>query len=264
MNTQPKTVLEEALEARGKIEDDLHASYDLDELAVERLKRKIVKDLSNKGRTDLYVAALHHELAYLLGLQGRKGADAELDLAQDWGMDRVAIAISRSHIALMNGRISFSRSIVEGLSLWDELPEDARPALRAHLVQTGMLEAIMKNSEGGDDIKREAAAARILERLGIDDIELTKRLDTACRVIRANANHPILGQKIFAMEGEGILYRYVVKASIDELIELNDKVLDALIEEHDGPLDQELSICVVPWSAEENFNREVAYHVSLN
>ncbi|HDS1693838.1 TPA: hypothetical protein QEM72_004422 [Pseudomonas putida] len=263
MDPQPKTVLHELLEARGKIEADLLASYSLDEFAVERLKRKIMKELECWGGPRPYKAALHHELAYLLGLQGRKGVDAELDRAQASGMDPIAIAISRSHIALMNGRISFSRSIVEGLSR-EELPEAARLALRAHLGQTGMLEAIMKDSEGGDDIKREIAAARILKRLNIDDVELTKRLDTACRVIRENANHPILGQKLFAMEGEGILYRYAVKASIDELIELNDKVLDALIEEHDGPLDQELSICVVPWSAEENFNREGAYHVSLN
>jgi len=264
MDIQPKTVLEESLEARARIEDGLYVTYDLDEVAVERLKRNIIKDLKNKGRPDMYVAALHHELAYLLGLQGRKGVDAQLDLAHERGMDRVAIDISRSHIAQMNGRISASRSIVEGLAQMDDLPESARPLLLAHFGQVGMLEEMMKYATPTHDLTRESVAAGILQRLGISDVELTKRLDTACRVIRANANHPILGQKVFAMEGEGILYRYIVKASIDELLTINDKVLDALIEEHDGPLDQELSICVVPWSADEKHNREVAYHVSLN
>ena len=122
----------------------------------------------------------------------------------------------------------------------------------------------MKNAKASDvNIKHEMAAARILNQLGVDDTELTKRLDTACRVIRANINHPILGQKLFAMEGEGILFRYIVKASIDELIELNDKVLDALIDGHDGPLDQELSIRVSPWSEQESQPREAAYRVHL-
>lgn len=106
-------------------------------------------------------------------------------------------------------------------------------------------------------------AARILRRIGVDDIELTKRLDTACRVIQSKIQHPILAYKLFAKDDEGILYRYVVKAPMGDLLELNEMILDALLEEHDGPLDQELSICVTPWVPEDRPLLEEAYHVSI-
>ncbi|WP_432755553.1 hypothetical protein [Pseudomonas sp. WMBT8] len=261
---QPKSVLEECSEERLRIQERLSFSYEMDELAIERLKRKLRGDLKVQGHPKTYAGALHLELAYLLGVQGKIEADAELDFAEKCGVDRIAVSLSRSHIALMNGRICSARVIVEELSRMDDLPEGARPLLTAHFSQAGMLEELMKTQDLSHDLTRETAAAQILQAIGVADIELTKRLDTACRVIRANANHPILGMKLFAMENEGIMYRYVVKASDDELIELNDKVLDALIEQHDGPLDQQLSIGVVPWTPDEQFILEAAYHVRVN
>lgn len=261
---QPKSVLEECSEERLRIQERLSSAYDVDELAIERLKRKLRADLGVQNHPDTYLGAVHLQLAYLLGVQGRAEADAELDAAEKCGIDHAAVSLSRSHIALMNGFICSARAIVEELSRTADLPESARPLLTVHFSHAGMLEELMKCQDISHDLTRETDAAQILQAAGIADIELTKRLDTACRVIRVNANHPILGMKIFAMEDEGIMYRYVVKGSDDDLIKLNDKVLDALIEQHDGPLDQQLSICVVPWTPDEEFILEAAYHVRVN
>lgn len=261
---QPKSVLEECSRERIRIQERLSSAYEVDELAIERLKRKLRADLKVQGRPDSYVGALHLELAYLLGVQGRVEVAAELDAAERCGVDRVAVSLSRSHIALMNGLICSSRVIVEELSRGVDLPESARPLLAVHYSHSGMLEELMRCHDMRHDLEREEAAAQILQSIGVADIELTKRLDTACKVIRANSNHPLLGMKLFAMEDEGIMYRYVVKGSDDELIKLNDKVLDALLEKHEGPLDQQLSICVVPWTPDEEFILEAAYHVRVN
>ncbi|WP_158539558.1 hypothetical protein [Pseudomonas sp. 2848] len=87
--------------------------------------------------------------------------------------------------------------------------------------------------------------------------------DLRLKTFRTEPSHPILGYKVFAQEGEGILYRYLVKAPIEELAELNDRVLDALMASHDGPLDQELSICVTPWAPEDVGDVQEAYRVSI-
>lgn len=263
VKSQPKTVLQEVFEGRQAIESVLYGSYDLNEVAIARLKNRILADLKIPGRPSAYFAGLHHELGYLLALQNRSGADAQLELAERYGMDSNAVAISRSHIALMSGRISDARKIIESLFLKD-IPLEVKQILTPHLVQPGMLEIMMKsNISMGRDVRYEMVAAEILRGLNVKDIELTSRLNTACGVIRENISHPILAQKIFAMEGEGILYRYVVKASIEELVHLNDMILDSLMDNHDGPLDQELTICVAPWAAEDNHPREQRYHVSL-
>jgi hypothetical protein len=264
METQPKSVLQEVIESRNGVDASLYESYVLDELAVERLKRKIAGELKRGGNSNLHRGALHHELAYLLGLQGRVGVSGELAKAQNYGIQAFAIGLSTSHIAIMNGHVSEARETVERLSKVDDLPEAARKLLFAHFGQVGMLEAMVANAKGGREVRYEHVAAGILMRMGIEDIELTKRLDTACRVIRANIKHPILGRKLFASDGEGMLFRYVVKAPVDDLLRINDQVLDALMDEHDGPLDEVLSIMVTPWSYDKSFVREEAYNVQLD
>ncbi|WP_256806515.1 hypothetical protein [Pseudomonas kurunegalensis] len=261
----PKTVAEEIIEARRAVEEKMYSTYVVDEFSTALLKRKVEKELSRSGISPAYRAVLHHELAYLFGVPGRyRESVQQMELMAKSGFEPIAVAFSSAHISIISGYVLRARKIIEEVSNSGGFPVSSNSLLAALQVQTGMLESAIKIvGPGAEELKHIEASVRILNRIGVEDLELTKRLDTACRVIRDQISHPIMGFKIFAMEGEGILYRYVVKAPVDDLIALNDKVLDALIDNHDGPLDQELSICVTPWSSDEVFSREEAHHVSF-
>lgn len=260
-----KTVAEEITEARVLIENRLYSTYAIDELSTERAKRKAMQLLQLSSTPAKAKIIVHHEVAYLLALQGKYRESMEhLSLSASWGLDPVATVFSTSHMSILNGRMLHARDVVDAPDFLKLVPSKSKSLLAAIQVNVGIIEkAVITTGFDKSEFKHIAAAARILESIGVSDMELTKRLDTACRVIREHANHPILGYKLFAMEGEGILYRFLVRASVDDVIELNDKLLDALLDNHDGPLDRELSICVTPWSESEKPNREEAYYVGL-
>lgn len=260
-----KTIAEEIAETRRAIEDALHSSYMIDELSVERAKRKAAKFLETPNTPVNFRIVLHHEVAYLLGLQGKYSESMEHVAASTyWGLEPVASAFSTAHLSLLNGQMLRAREAVDASDFLQNVPPHSRSLLAAIQMNLGAMEkAAIATGHEKSEFKHVRAAVQILKSIGEPDIELTKRLDTACRVIRENVSHPILGFKLFAMEGEGILYRFLVRASIDDVIELNDKVLDALMDNHDGPLDRELTICTTPWTADEKPDREEAYYVGL-
>ncbi|ROL94153.1 hypothetical protein BK636_02040 [Pseudomonas chlororaphis] len=264
MQPQPQLELAEIFEERQRIKNRLSESYVLDEVASERLKRRVLKELQSRNLGDIHKAALHHELAAILGTQGRvEDARGHLEHAERLGFERIAVVFTLAFIYLSNGEVMAARSLIE--SGYRDAPDEAISIIRTHQAQAGMVGVFMDLPDNKQQyFSASIEAARILYRRGIADLELTMRLDTACRMIRSSISHPILGYKVFAQEGEGILYRYLVKAPIDDLIGLNEKVLDALLENHDGPLDQELSICVTPWAPEDAGDEQEAYRVRIS
>lgn len=264
-STAKKSIPQEVADARKLIEDDLHKTYIVDDLSVERLKRKVQKNLSTSSVHGGTMIVLHHELAYLLALQGRYSeAMDHLSRSANWGLNPIAKVFSTAYLSILNGRMSSAREAVDDHEFIAAVPAKNKSLLASIHMNLGVMEkALIATATDKSEFKHVQAAARILKSIGVPDLELTKRLDTACRVIRESISHPILGFKVFAMEGEGILYRFLVRASIDDVVELNDKVLDALIDNHDGPLDRELSIRVTPWTPDDKPDREEAYYVGI-
>ncbi|MBI6605160.1 MULTISPECIES: hypothetical protein [Pseudomonas] len=264
MQLQAKSAIAEIFEERRRIRNCLAESYVLDEVASERLKKRVLKELQDPAISSSHRAALHHELGAILGTQGRvEEAIDHFSKAEHWGFDRIAVPFSIAFVYLSNGRVLDARSLIE--KVYRDAPENILDLIKAHQAQAGMVGVFLDTTETKPPFIGDCSeAARILASRGIDDIELTKRLDTACSVIRRWINHPILGFKIFAQEGEGILYRYLVKAPIEDLMALNTKILDALMDCHDGPLDRELSICVTPWAPEDAGDVQEAYRVRIS
>lgn len=264
MQLQAKSAIAEIFEERQRIKNSLAESYVLDEVASERLKRRVLKELQEPSVSSSHRAALHHELGAILGTQGRvEDAIDHFAKAEHWGFDPIAVPFSMAFVYLSNGRVLEARSLIE--KAYKDAPEDILGLIKAHQAQAGMVGVFMDTTEARPPFVVDCSeAAHILASRGIADIELTKRLDTACSVIRRWISHPILGYKVFAQEGEGILYRYLVKAPIEDLIALNAKILDALMECHDGPLDRELSICVTPWAPEDAGDVQEAYRVRIS
>lgn len=251
------------LERRQSIQHQLGRTYTVDQITIARLKRDIRREIERGGLAATHEAALWHEIAYLLSIEGRyEEAHRAMAKADVPGFDPIALIIARSKIDLLCGAILEARRQVESINTGD-LPDSAKRAVLTQGMFTGSLKKTMEAAEMlGRDEQAAGVAAEILSQKGIDDLELTKMPDTACRVIRAGIDHPILGYKLFAMEGEGILYRFLVRADVEQIADLNEKIIEALIEKHDGPLDSELSIIATPWYGYEP-EEKGTYHVSM-
>ncbi|WP_158539557.1 hypothetical protein [Pseudomonas sp. 2848] len=186
MQPQPQSVLAEIFEERQRIKNSLSESYILDELASERLKRRVSNELRDRSINDTHRAALHHELAAILGTQGRVDEACDhLGEAEKWGFEPIAVAFTMAFIYLSNGRVLDARSLIE--RVYKDVPENILGLVRAHQAQAGIVGVFMDMAETKPQYFVDSAeVARILASRGIADIELTKRLDTACRVIRSS------------------------------------------------------------------------------
>jgi hypothetical protein len=260
---QPKSKLGDLFKERQAIKDHLANTCTIDELSIERLKRRFREALTSATLSRMQQAAIYHELACLVGFQGRYSEVLiNMDLSAGLGMDPFAVAFSRAYLALLNGRVMDARQVVSNLN--DALPPSSIPLLRAHQAQVGMLGDFMADNSLDNDFQQQALEAKkIILRLGVDDLEITKRLDAACQLIKANVNHPLVAYKLFAKEDEGILYRFMVNASTRRLVELNELVLDMLLDRFDDEIDRELSILVTPWTPGDHRISEEAYRVGV-
>jgi hypothetical protein len=261
---QLKTEIGDLFKQRLVLKDQLAATCVVDEVSTERLKRRFRGILKSNVLSALQQAAVYHELACLVATQGRyTEALSYIRLSRELGLDSFALAFTSAYLALLNGYVIDARREVEGIM--DTVVPSAIPLLRAHQAQVGMLGGFMADESLNSDFQNEALEAKkIIAKLSIDDWELTSRLDAACRMIRANINHPILSYKLFAREGDGILYRFMVKADVVRIAELNEMLLDMLLDTFDGDIDNELSILITPWSPVDRPISEGAYLVGVS
>ena len=260
---QPKSEIADLFAQRQAIKNRLSQTCALDEVSIERLKRRFRKMLKSPTLSQAQQAAVYHELACLVGTQGRyTEAVSYMESSRGLGMDKFAVSFTTAYLALLNGRIIDARLLVENISS-SVLPQTI-PLLRAHQAQVGMLGDFMAEETLDSDFQREALEAKkVIGRLGISDFEITRRLDAACTLIRSHINHPIISYKLFASETEGILYRFLVNADTNKLADLNEMVLDMLIERFDEEIDNELSILVTPWSPSDSQISEEGYLVGV-
>lgn len=260
---QAKLAIGDLFSQRQILRDRLAATSIVDEVSTERLKKRFRAILDSPVLSQSQQAAAYHELACLVATQGRyEEALSYMDLSRELGMDRFAVAFTSAYLALLNGRVIDARRTIEGIK--GDVTSVTIPLLRAHQAQIGMLGDFMADDSLDSDFQHDALEAKkIILRLGIDDNEVTERLDAVCRLLRAHINHPILSYKFFAKEEEGILYRFMVNADISKIAELNEMILDMLLERFDGKIDDELSILIAPWSAVDRPISEEAYLVGV-
>ncbi|MBC2680627.1 hypothetical protein [Pseudomonas baltica] len=261
---QPKSNIGELFSERQSIKDRLAETCTVDEVSIERLKRRFREALRNLALSVAQQAAVYHELACLAGFQGRyHEVISNMNRSKELGMDPIAVGFSSAYLALLNGRVLDARKVIEELK--EFVTEENIPLLRAQQAQVGMLGDFMANEIINDDFQREALEVKaVIERLGVSDIEITKRLDAACQLIRSKINHPLIAYKLFAKGEEGILYRFMVKAPASELVALNEQILDVLLERFDNEIDNEISIMVTPWTASYHQISEEAYRVGVS
>lgn len=240
-------LVSELYERRLDILNRLHRTLILDEVAVKRLEKDLSEQLEKPGLSQGLQAGYIHELAYMSGFRLRSEEAVQyLDLAEQLGIDPFAISLSKSYLLGICGRFIEARDVIEKVDVVS-LKDAQRIFLAPHYVELGMFRMAGENIKNMNDFDLYFEEAReILASNGIDDSAVTARLDFAAKLIVERARHPIIDYRLFAMRGEGILYRFVVKGEIDDLATLSRQLSDALVDNFNGPLDEVLSIDISP------------------
>lgn len=261
---QPLSLLNQLAKRRRDLEDHFRESFLLDEVAAQRLCRDLRVAAGNNGQSEQVRGALFHELAYVEALRGNQQSALDYIVkAELSGLNELSITLSRAYLFSMFGRFLDARTTLESCSIQDS-PESSYGAFRGLCEEVGMY-SVASNIEIKDHpteyLSKDAHC--ILESFGIDDLEVTTRLDFAAAIVTARAKHRLLAYDLFAMEGEGILFRFVVDAAPDELLKLDWDISEAIAEKFDGPLDTILSIGIKPFSKGERHFEYGAYHAHI-
>lgn len=261
---QPKLKAEDLARERQAIQDRLRETLEFDELAAKRLERQFIAERDRPGAPMQLRAWMWHELAYLSAFAGRTDqALSRLDQAEGLGFAGLGMSISRAFVLEMGGRFVEARNVIEAIDA-ASIMEPARRYLVPHYVELGMFKAATETVADISEYDDYAEVAKaILEDHGIDDAEVTARLQFAAAMIIKTAKHPLVDYRLFAMRGEGILYQFVVKGSIEELAQLGIAVSDALTDNFDGVLSEILSIDIIPFVPGNGSRQMEVFHVGF-
>lgn len=266
MSPQPQSVVVEISQQRLALWDRLRKTHAVDELAIKRLQNRIIGLLEKPTVGLATKKALYHELACLLSYQGKLGdALYYLDNAGRLGLPEPVCRLSRGHMLWMNGEVAEMRSVLERIELSDDLA--LLHTLTGGLASGGMFgrarECIQKLAAKSSDDNYLCIAADILDENQIQDSEVGARLQTAASVLKGKISHPFLAYEIFADRDEGISFNFLVNARIEEVVELDRCVVEALVEKYDDPLDSLLAINVKPFEPAVTKDTYGPYHVGV-
>ncbi len=266
MSPQPQaqSLLSHLSQRRRDLVDHFRDSFLLDEVEARRLAKDLQAESAKGSISQLVRGAALHELAYVEGLRGRlTSALGFMDRALRCGLDALAVSVSKAHILTMFGRFIDARAELEAIDL-ESIPASARGSIYGLCEEVGMYSAASKV-----DIRNptpeffSAEASKILADANISEVEITQRLDFAALIVRERAKHSLIAYDLFAMRGEGILFRFVVDAPMDELIELDWEITGKIAKKFSGLADDILSIGVKPFSKGEQHLEYGAYRVDV-
>ncbi|MCQ4271076.1 hypothetical protein NA655_08585 [Pseudomonas kuykendallii] len=267
MASQPESIGNAIAKERQDIFNALTQTHKLNELAVKRLQNKITQTLSQPGVPRLTKAFLNHELAYLFAYQRKlERAVSLVELALSDGLPETAVKLSKAHINWMNGRILMSKEILQTIE-----PNGERQMLSTLIgcsTSVGMIaRAVSCLNDVGGEVRPEdrniKAALSILQRQGFDDSQVSLRLQTAADIIRQSIGHPLLAYDLFATEEEGILFQFVVDGSVQDIVELDQKMTEALVDLYDDPIDSVFSVGIKPHVFTESNTSYGPYYASI-
>lgn len=266
MSPQPlaDTPLNELFQRRRDLENSYRDSFMVDEVAALRLGRDLQAEADSDRVTPIQRGALFHELAYVEAIRGRLDAAlAGMRKAEGCGSSSIMIAVSTAHVFTMFGRFKDARSVLEKFKI-HEAPKSSLGSFRGLCEETGMYEmAASIRIDGAPSEYLSEEAHRILREANISDVEATEILDCAASFVAGRVTHRLIAYDLFAMEGEGILFRFVVDASHDQLLKLDWDVTEMLASKFDSLASSILSIGIKPFSKGEKHQGYGAYRASV-
>lgn len=266
MSPQPQaeSLLNKLFRRRRDLEASFHNSFLLDEVEARRLAKDLQAESSKGSITQHERGAVLHELAYVEGLRGRlTSALGFMGLAHQCGLDDLVIAVSSAHILIMFGRFVDARAALEKID-YESAPASAQGSIYGLCEEVGMYELASKIPIGFSNQEFQSNEANeILKDANINEIEVTRRLNFAAEIVCAQAKHRLIAYDLFAMPGEGILFRFIVDAPMDDLLKLDWEITSEVAKKFNGPVDDILSIGVKPFSKGDEHIEYGAYRVVI-
>lgn len=251
MRPEPRSAINELASERRDLWSEIAATHVVDELKLRRLIRKLDSLVVPSRLEDSTVAIALHEQSYLYAYQLK--TDAALKLLADAeraGLPSLAAAVTRAHILYICGELEMSREVLLAVEL-DDVDPSGLAGVADGCAHSGLFKMsadlyMRAGKQSGEVSQHILVAAEIMVDVGATDDQVSQRLVTASKIIRSMTSHPHIALDIFAMHGEGILYRFMVKDSIERLLEIDCAIDLALSSGYDEAIDQVLSIGVAP------------------
>lgn len=253
MHAKPRLAINDLAKERIKLWVQMAKTHEVDELLIQRLLRNMDSVLSSLPANDKTIPWFYHEQGYLNAYRKRTAEVLRLfDLSIELGFHPVAAGLSKAHALFICGEISMGRDVLAALEPDGTNLEEVE-SVAAACAHFGLFfkarELLHSIGKGADDQYRESLlAAQLLEDAGIDDIEVTRRLNVAAGIVKNMTAHPLIAYSIFAMRDEGILFRFVVKDSIEKIVQIDRAIDETMAEQFDGLVDEVLSIGVKPYA----------------
>lgn len=266
MITDPAPKYQKIFQRREHLYTDLVNNFRLNELEAVSLEKEIKKTLVDPNLPRLIKGALHHELGCIYSYQLKLNKALEqMDIAERFGIDEFGNMVSKCLIYNLHGELSKSRSALESWKSYPSEPNIDRSIL-SHAVETGMFDLAKEIILRGNSHHEDAiAAAELIEGQGIDSALVTERLEVAAKIVIKETKKPFLAFNLFAMKNEGMLYEIIVDGTVEELIALDEKINDQLIELFGfDSLAEILSISISPYVDGMILPVNYGYHVTIS
>jgi len=268
MQPEPRLAINKLLEDRRNLWNKIAQTHFVDEFEVRRLINRFDGLLLDPGSEHTIASIALHEQAYLYAYQMKTlNALALFEKAKQCGLDKLAVSISTAHALYICGEVEMSRNEIAGLDI-SEANSAGLSGLADTCVHTGMFQMardlyIRSGKQNGQISIQAIRAANLMDEIGATDEQVSLRIAIAARVLKSRISHPFIAFDVFAMAGEGILYRFVVKGTTEQLVELDMAIDEALLSEFNEELDEVLSIGISPYELGSNVLAADGYYVGV-
>jgi hypothetical protein len=267
MQPEPQSVINDLTDERLRLWSGIAGTHIVVGMEVRRLLKKLDKFLAT-SKPDMTTAIALHEQAYLSSyLQKISDTIRLFDASEEAGLPAIAAAISRAHSFYVCGEIKMSERQLLQTDL-DSADASALAGIADGCVHTGLFKMAAdlygrSGREAGEVASKVVTASEIMAKVGATDAQVVDRIAAAAAVVKSMSDHPLIAYDMFAMESEGILYRFMVNASIDRLIDIDSSIDAELSGKFNDPIDEWFSIGVCPYEAGSPILAMEGFYVSV-
>ena len=268
MLPEPRLALDILFKERNQLWHRIAENHYVDEVEVRRLFNKLDRLIIDPSAEFNIAPAALHEQAYLYAYQMKTSNALRLfEDARRAGLDGLAVSISKAHALYVCGEIEMSKEEILRTD-YSDADDRGLSGLADTCVYTGLFKMardlyIRAGKQGGEENTQILRAAGIMDQIDATDEQVVRRVATAAKIIKTMSTHPFIAFDLFAMQGEGILYRFVVKGSTERLVEIDMAIDEALIANFDEEIDDVLSIGVAPYEFGLNMLAAGGYYVGM-
>ena len=268
MQAKPKSAINQLSQERCDLWSEIAATHVVDEINIRRLIKKLDAMIVPSEAHSVEAAIALHEQAYLYAYQMK--IDVALKLFDDSvraGLIPIAAMVSKTHALYICGRVFDAMNQIMSVDLKSVEPTEIL-GLANTCTPLGLFKMAAElyksiNEVQGQTSRQIVEAANIMDQIGATDEQVNARLATASKIIMSMTGQPHIALDVFAMRGEGILYRFMVRDTVERLIEIDQAIDSALSEIYNDAIDQVLSIGVAPHDRSAKIQEEASFNVCM-